>query len=465
MTIDCSGVPTRLRETTGVRWSALAVDIDSGRVLFELDPDRVCNTASVGKIFMLHRLLTEVDAGRRSLEDRVARRPVEWMDNSGLWYLLQQNDLSLYDLAALIGAVSDNAATNTLVRVIGLDAVQEHTRALGYRHSGLDDCVRWPIPPGSPTTLSHGGAMVGPGGRHRLRKSALRAGSGPGLQYRERRQDLHAAPLLTEVDAGRRSLEDRVARRPVEWMDNSGLWYLLQQNDLSLYDLAALIGAVSDNAATNTLVRVIGLDAVQEHTRALGYRHSGLDDCVRWPIPPGSPTTLSHGTASELVRFCSRLSRGEDLSHSSADVLQRWRGRGWTCRWWPRPFGPGPCRRTTTSIATSRLWNKTARSHRAPTRMVMISLHGSGTRCWRSGHCGQDLRDRGAARCATTHKPSCLLPSCRIGGQEKRARPARGSLTPRGSPEIRNTTQTLQRNGGDCGRLVGAETAGPGHGS
>ncbi len=158
MTIGCPDVPDRLSGVEGVRWSARAVDIDSGQVLFELDPDRVQDTASVGKIFMLHRLLTEVDAGGRSLEDRVTRRPVEWMDDSGLWYLLQQSDLSLYDVAALIGAVSDNAATNTLVRVIGLDVVQEHTRALGYRDSGLDDCVRWPIPPGAPTTLSHGTA-------------------------------------------------------------------------------------------------------------------------------------------------------------------------------------------------------------------------------------------------------------------------------------------------------------------
>lgn len=148
-------VAARLAGVDGVRWSARALDVDSGRVLFELDPDRVQDTASVGKIFLLHRLLTEVDDGRRSLEDRVTRRPVEWMDNSGLWYLLQAGELSLYDVAALIGAVSDNAATNTLVRTIGIESVHAHTVALGYRHSGLDDWVRWPIPPGAPRTLSH----------------------------------------------------------------------------------------------------------------------------------------------------------------------------------------------------------------------------------------------------------------------------------------------------------------------
>ncbi len=147
-----------LPDEHGARWSALVVDIDSGAELFRADPDLALDTASVGKVFLLHRLLAEVDAGARSLEDLVTRRPNEWMDDSGLWYLLQADTLSLYDVAALIGAVSDNAATNTLCRVIGLPAVQQHTRELGYTQSALDDVVRWPSPPGAPKTLSHASA-------------------------------------------------------------------------------------------------------------------------------------------------------------------------------------------------------------------------------------------------------------------------------------------------------------------
>lgn len=139
-------------------WSVLVQDIDSGEELLSSDPERVQDTASIGKIFLLHRLLSEVDAGTRSLDERVTRRPSEWMDNSGLWYLLQTDTLSLYDVAAFIGAFSDNAATNTLCRVIGLDTVQEHTRSLGYSGSALDDTVRWPHPPGTPKRLSHANA-------------------------------------------------------------------------------------------------------------------------------------------------------------------------------------------------------------------------------------------------------------------------------------------------------------------
>ena len=142
----------------GVTWSARCIDVDSGAVLFESHPDRALDTASVGKLFLLHTLLHEVDLGARSLDDLATRRPSEWMDDSGLWYRLAVDTLSLYDIAALIAAVSDNAATNTLLRVVGIDAVAAHTAELGFRESGLDDSVRWPRPAGVPATLSHGSA-------------------------------------------------------------------------------------------------------------------------------------------------------------------------------------------------------------------------------------------------------------------------------------------------------------------
>lgn len=145
-------------EENGTQWSVLVTDVDTGEVLLSQTPDRVLDTASVGKIFLLHKLLTEVDAGTRSLEEMVTRRPVEHMDESGIWHLLQTSTLPLYDIAAFIGAFSDNAATNTLCRVLGLPAVQQHTIDLGYTESALDDVVRWPIPPGKPQTLSHANA-------------------------------------------------------------------------------------------------------------------------------------------------------------------------------------------------------------------------------------------------------------------------------------------------------------------
>ncbi|QTX05916.1 serine hydrolase [Agromyces archimandritae] len=145
-------------EHDGLVWSATAFDLDDGEVLFAHETGRVLKTASIGKVFLLHTVLEEELAGRLSLDEPVTRRPSDWMDDSGLWYLMQASTLSIYDLCALIGAVSDNHATNTLVRRVGIEAVQASTEALGYRDSALHDMIRWPRPPGAPQTLSSGTA-------------------------------------------------------------------------------------------------------------------------------------------------------------------------------------------------------------------------------------------------------------------------------------------------------------------
>lgn len=142
----------------GINWSVRAVDIDSGEELISHRSSLALDTASIGKIFLLHSVLRLEAEGSLGLEEQLTRRPNEAMDNSGLWYLMQANTLSIYDVCALIGAVSDNAATNTLCRRVGLDLVRSHTRELGINDSSLDDVVRWPIPSGFPPNLSTGSA-------------------------------------------------------------------------------------------------------------------------------------------------------------------------------------------------------------------------------------------------------------------------------------------------------------------
>ena len=142
----------------GMRWSAMVQDADSGEVLLEHEPDLVLSTASIGKLFLLHRLLADVDSGIRSLDEVVTCRPNEVIGGSGLWRFMQNNALSLYDLGLFVGSMSDNTATNTLCRVVGIDRVREHSVALGYDHTALNDKVRWPIPAGYPTRLSQGNA-------------------------------------------------------------------------------------------------------------------------------------------------------------------------------------------------------------------------------------------------------------------------------------------------------------------
>ena len=81
---DGTGTALDFTALPGVEFSAVAVDIDTGRTLFSHAPDRVLSTASIAKIFLLHAALRMVDRGELSLDERLRRRPSERVDESGL---------------------------------------------------------------------------------------------------------------------------------------------------------------------------------------------------------------------------------------------------------------------------------------------------------------------------------------------------------------------------------------------
>ena len=123
-------------------------DADGSAVpLLSLNANDSLKTASIGKLFLLGETMRQCEAGRISLLDVIDRdkeQPDNFMEDSGLLYILAQRTLSVADLGVLIGAFSDNYATNLLVEHVGLDAVQRFAREnLGYSESNLLDKVRW----------------------------------------------------------------------------------------------------------------------------------------------------------------------------------------------------------------------------------------------------------------------------------------------------------------------------------
>lgn len=149
-----------MRELTElpVQWSVLVRDLRSGRVLASREPDTSLRTASVGKIFLLVEVARQLESGELDPAERLAWRPEEWLADSGVWYLLDQSELSVVDLCVLVGAFSDNLATNVLVRRVGIDAVRRRSPALGCTRSALLDRVRSARTPDDPPTLSVGSA-------------------------------------------------------------------------------------------------------------------------------------------------------------------------------------------------------------------------------------------------------------------------------------------------------------------
>jgi beta-lactamase class A len=126
----------------GAQVSASVMDLDSGRMLVAIDERIVLPTASIGKILLLIEVsarLTERDASGYGILDKTARDAV---GDSGVWQHLQAPSLPVADLASLVGATSDNLATNVLLRQVGLPAVRARTESLGLLRTALLDLVR-----------------------------------------------------------------------------------------------------------------------------------------------------------------------------------------------------------------------------------------------------------------------------------------------------------------------------------
>ncbi len=143
---------------TSVQLSACLVDAQTGEELALLDERTVRPTASVGKVLLLievarrlvHRELDPATLFTRTSEDAVA--------DSGVWQHLHARSMAVADLAVLVAAVSDNLASNVLLREIGLPAVAELTASLSLAGTALHDRVRDERSPQDPATLSTGSA-------------------------------------------------------------------------------------------------------------------------------------------------------------------------------------------------------------------------------------------------------------------------------------------------------------------
>jgi len=141
-----------------VTWSIRIVDAGTGAVLAEHTPDPQCETASIGKIFLLIEVARRLADGSLSA-DQVVPIPAEHIvEDSGLLYRMLNQSLCVYDAALLVGAFSDNLATNALIALCGLDEVRAVAPELGYADTALHDYIRSERTPDLPWTPSFGTA-------------------------------------------------------------------------------------------------------------------------------------------------------------------------------------------------------------------------------------------------------------------------------------------------------------------
>lgn len=148
------------RVLAGTRWS---VDIrgDTGgeegaASCYRRGDDVLLKTASVAKIFVLIELAHQIATGVIDPQLVLNRRALAPVADSGLWHLLATDKLPVNDVATLVGSLSDNLATNALIRLIGLEAIQARAGQLAPGGSTLHDIVRDTRTARTPATLSEG---------------------------------------------------------------------------------------------------------------------------------------------------------------------------------------------------------------------------------------------------------------------------------------------------------------------
>ncbi len=148
-----------LEDAPGITWSACVIDPATGDVLDSYDAERVLPTASVGKLLLLLEVARRLASADLAASALLRRTPDDEVADSGLWQHLRVDALSVEDLAVLVASVSDNLATNVLLRDVGLDAVAGVGPSLGLPTLRLHDRIRDVRTAEHPPTLSEGSAL------------------------------------------------------------------------------------------------------------------------------------------------------------------------------------------------------------------------------------------------------------------------------------------------------------------
>jgi beta-lactamase class A len=126
----------------GAQVSASVIDLATRTPLVSIDDRVALPTASVGKVLLLIETAARITARDFAGYGILDKTPGDNVADSGVWRHLQAPALPVADLATLIGATSDNLATNVLLRMIGLDAVRSRAETLGLSRTALLDLVR-----------------------------------------------------------------------------------------------------------------------------------------------------------------------------------------------------------------------------------------------------------------------------------------------------------------------------------
>jgi beta-lactamase class A len=140
--------------------------------------------------------------------------------------------------------------------------------------------------------------------------------------------------LYQAAHDGKLQLDDRLTFREEHRTLGSGVLQRLSTGvELSVRDAATLMIIISDNAATNMCVDLVGIDAVNAQMQRNGLQHTRLFS--RWGEPRTDWTDgRNHNvsTAGEMTRLLELIARHEAVSPDASEdmlrIMRRLDGRG-----------------------------------------------------------------------------------------------------------------------------------------
>ncbi|MFE4330908.1 serine hydrolase [Streptomyces sp. NPDC056831] len=139
-----------------------------------------------------------------------------------------------------------------------------------------------------------------------------------------------ASKLLLLAEVSRRlDTGELLADRPVEVLDEdmadgTGLLRRMSRRGWTVEDLARLTASVSDNTATNALLRLVGRESTARLAEELGLGRLTLHDKVRDIRGPDVPPVFATGTARDLARLVTHAVRGTMSSPAASARLLEW---------------------------------------------------------------------------------------------------------------------------------------------
>ena len=127
----------RLADDSGMQVCVCAIDLSSGTTV-AYHADEKMPSASMIKLLIAETFLRQVDEGRHTLDEMRTLKAEDIVGGTGsLGARGAGAEVSCRELVQLMIAESDNVATNVLIDLCGMDAVNEEAKRLKLKHTEL----------------------------------------------------------------------------------------------------------------------------------------------------------------------------------------------------------------------------------------------------------------------------------------------------------------------------------------